>query len=535
MATGGIPLYGSNRSRDSFVDLFVPVPTSRFAEDFVEEMPLGKGAFGQVVLARNKLDGKRYAIKKISFASRHSLRYERIQREVQCLAELDHPNIVRYHSAWVEVCHADGRDSDTDEDEDAVNPSELLSYTGTAGSSPSRPSSPSQEEDERGARWTIYIQMELCKFTLADWLKERDRLIFQEATNPLTSPPTSSCGENSPPPPTNTVNRVPAQRRRKLSLGTLRADALISERRTVNVDENRRIFKQIVKGLVHIHDRGLVHRDLKPQNIFFQGSANAPTITSPSFLVPSSLDQPADFVPKIGDFGLVSDVATMLRERERHHRMLFAEEDEEAGGEHGESIDAEEMTSQSSMTGGLGTSTYASPEQLKGAAYDAKADIYSLGIILFELFHPFRTQMERAVVLRELKEQQHFPPAFVRRYPREAAFIWSCVSADPALRPTAREIVGSEFLDDPDDVDDTLALLARENDTLRTMLEWTERDVHALHELTEVQQVEIDFLRRQLADATGRADSIGRPSRAVSLSSPLDDPDNSSSSSGGEH
>lgn len=52
-----------------------------------------------------------------------------------------------------------------------------------------------------------------------------------------------------------------------------------------------------------------------------------------------------------------------------------------------------------SLTVGVGTPFYCSPEQLKaGTHYDQKVDLYSLGIILFEMCHPLTTGMERAEV-----------------------------------------------------------------------------------------------------------------------------------------
>lgn len=47
------------------------------------------------------------------------------------------------------------------------------------------------------------------------------------------------------------------------------------------------------------------------------------------------------------------------------------------------------------MTRGVGTATYASPEQLKGTTYNEKCDMYSLGMVMFELFWPMPTGMER--------------------------------------------------------------------------------------------------------------------------------------------
>ena len=50
-------------------------------------------------------------------------------------------------------------------------------------------------------------------------------------------------------------------------------------------------------------------------------------------------------------------------------------------------------------TGNIGTHFYVSPEQMMGLKYDQKVDIFSLGVILFELNHPFSTEMERAKVI----------------------------------------------------------------------------------------------------------------------------------------
>lgn len=104
-----------------------------------------------------------------------------------------------------------------------------------------------------------------------------------------------------------------------------------------------------------------------------------------------------------------------------------------------------------SMTGGVGTTFYRAPEQegrssnLKrgdGRAYTVQADIFSFGIILFEVFHPpFQTYMERAEALtilrgeresvqkassltsdRDFKERslERFPPSFIQSVPDNA-------------------------------------------------------------------------------------------------------------------
>jgi hypothetical protein len=66
-------------------------------------------------------------------------------------------------------------------------------------------------------------------------------------------------------------------------------------------------------------------------------------------------------------------------------------------------------------------SQYASPEQLSDqmdTTYTTQSDIYSLGIIFFELLHPFSTGMERARLLTDLR-QGVMPDLFVKCFPKE--------------------------------------------------------------------------------------------------------------------
>ena len=83
--------------------------TSRYANDFVEAGRLGKGGFGEVVRARNKLDGRFYAIKKITQRSAAAL--SGVLSEIILLSRLSHVNVVRYYTAWIEEeSQPEGRD-----------------------------------------------------------------------------------------------------------------------------------------------------------------------------------------------------------------------------------------------------------------------------------------------------------------------------------------------------------------------------------------------------------------------------------------
>lgn len=104
-----------------------------------------------------------------------------------------------------------------------------------------------------------------------------------------------------------------------------------------------------MEGLSYIHSRRIIHRDLKPPNIFLMENNKV----------------------KIGDFGLAT-VGTI--ESNPYEQ---------------------EIVDYTDKTRGVGTSFYRAPEQLKSTDYGQKVDIYSLGIIMLELFYQFDTNMER--------------------------------------------------------------------------------------------------------------------------------------------
>ena len=127
----------SRLSSSSFFDLpsrlkerrestaIAPGKLSRYASDFVEAGRLGRGGFGEVVKARNKIDGRFYAIKKISHKSAAAL--TSILSEVMLLSRLNSPFIVRYYNAWEEL--------DTLQDEDTIHAIESSSVSPRGGSS----------------------------------------------------------------------------------------------------------------------------------------------------------------------------------------------------------------------------------------------------------------------------------------------------------------------------------------------------------------------------------------------------------------
>lgn len=71
------------------------------------------------------------------------------------------------------------------------------------------------------------------------------------------------------------------------------------------------------------------------------------------------------------------------------------------------------------VTRGVGTHSYAAPEQLASKDSDSlfQSDVYSLGIVLLELLCPFRTDMERHKTIKNLREHHALPPDIKEKWP----------------------------------------------------------------------------------------------------------------------
>ena len=95
----------------------------------------------------------------------------------------------------------------------------------------------------------------------------------------------------------------------------------------------------------------------------------------------------------------------------------------------------------------VGTSFYIAPEiQKRWPSYDSKVDMYSLGIVVFELWHPFSTGMERILTLRDLKEKGQLPSQWKQDHPTIATLVLWLLSSHPANRPSAKELLRSDYL-----------------------------------------------------------------------------------------
>lgn len=77
--------------------------------------------------------------------------------------------------------------------------------------------------------------------------------------------------------------------------------------------------------------------------------------------------------------------------------------------------------------------------------FGSQADMYSLGIVFFELWHPFGTAMERHIVLSDLKQKGELPAAWVTEFPDQASLLRRLMSSSPSDRPSATELLKHAF------------------------------------------------------------------------------------------
>jgi serine/threonine-protein kinase len=157
------------------------------------------------------------------------------------------------------------------------------------------------------------------------------------------------------------------------------------------LDEVVALGLEIARGLAYAHERGIVHRDVKPQNVLLNGDGHA----------------------KVTDFGIAR------------------------------SLDVEHGVTQTGTV--LGTSDYIAPEQASGQVVSRETDVYSLGVVLFELLTgtvPFKGESFVVVALQHVNEP---PPSVLERRPetppRLASLIDSALAKHPDDRPTMDELV----------------------------------------------------------------------------------------------
>ncbi|KAI5116294.1 hypothetical protein M0805_002164 [Coniferiporia weirii] len=272
---------------------------------FKEDCRLGMGANGSVYLCQHVLDGNplgRFAVKKIAVGRSHSYLIQ-ILREVRLLERLRHPNIITYHHSWLET-------------------HQFSSF------GPKVP--------------TLFVLMQWAEGgSLDDFIEGR----FGRTHNPQQSGPSaSSSGIDGFRSRSERIRAFRAARSQpEEEKNKRKAERTCGIRTAVHLlsaEEAKRLFTDVTSGLAFLHDKSILHLDLKPGNVLLTWDEDA--------LIPRAM---------LSDFGTSRDMIEPSRSR----------------------------------SGNTGTLEYTAPESLPSpqtgllSQVDSKADMWSLGMILHML------------------------------------------------------------------------------------------------------------------------------------------------------
>ena len=183
----------------------------------------------------------------------------------------------------------------------------------------------------------------------------------------------------------------------------LGADELISEQGALEVADACEITRQAALGLEHLHSQGLVHRDVKPSNVML--TCIDDQSSGPELIAADAVAKKRIAVAKLMDLGLALLVG---EDQQRLTRM---------------------------DQGGMGTGHYMSPEQWRSTTVDIRADIYSLGCMLFHLLHG-KPPYAESDLRPEIAHQREPLPSLRGDLPRElSGLIHRMLAKNPEDRP----------------------------------------------------------------------------------------------------
>jgi len=179
-------------------------------------------------------------------------------------------------------------------------------------------------------------------------------------------------------------------------------------------------------------------------------------------------------------------------------------------------------------TAGVGTASYASPEQITSKNYTTAADIYSLGLILLELFGNFTSEHERAKAFHECRRDRVVAPWMKRYYPEVSALILACTQEDWERRPTAMDIQAAGVFQEKGN---GAEIFRAELRALKVEMARKDGVIQSQKEEMREKDEMIENLRRRLAEVESGmgvkvvADTVGKSPAGVEDSSSASDDD----------
>jgi len=295
---------------------------------------LGAGGFGSVFLVRDSRDGIQYVMKEVELTKLDAKGRRDAMKEVKFLARMSHPNIIGYKE-WFQL----------------ASPPIMQHYVGPSAGRGMRwppPLPVSNAPSRPGTTCTLYIVM-----TYADGGDLESRIKAQQALS-----------------------------------GSARHGG-----RFVPFPEQQIIdwFIQTALAIKHVHDRKILHRDIKTQNIF---------LTKLQLV-------------KLGDFGIARDLSNTL---------------------------AKAMTQ-------IGTPFYLSPEICNEQPYDAKSDMWALGVVLYELLtlrHPFSGSTMKQLLSNIV--QARYPPVPALYSKPLVELVGYLLQKNPKNRPSINQLLRMPFI-----------------------------------------------------------------------------------------
>ena len=163
-------------------------------------------------------------------------------------------------------------------------------------------------------------------------------------------------------------------------------EAVLHRERRIPVDHALRLFDQALRGIDHAHQRGIIHRDVKPANFMVMPSGTV----------------------KVMDFGIARLLGTTRMTQTRH---------------------------------AIGTAEYMAPEQVRARDVDARTDVYALGILLYEMVTgrvPFEAESSFETMQAHLQAEPRPPRVLTSDLPEsvEAAILTALAKAPEDRHPS---------------------------------------------------------------------------------------------------